>query len=127
MRVLAPPLFAVLMPFVPAQQEPKLELKVLYAGVPDHPRTEQWREFLGKHTAGVTVIDVKQLGDDTQVDADVVILDCPDPIRKNAEGRPERIDVPRPSGLTLGFARPTIVVGGMVMITDHLHLKSNWL
>lgn len=127
MRVLAPPLFAVLVPFVPAQQEPKVDLKVLYAGVPDHARTEQWREFLSKHTAGVEVIDVKQLADGAGADADVVILDCPDPIVKNAEGRPERIAVPRPGGLTLAFGRPTIVVGGMAMITDGLHLKSNWL
>jgi hypothetical protein len=127
MRVLAPPLLAALVPFVPAQQEPKVDLKVLYAGVPGHARTEQWREFLAKHTAGVTVTDVKQLADGAGADADVVILDCPDPIVKNAEGRPERIAVPKPAGLTTAFARPTIVVGSMAMITDGLHLKSNWL
>ena len=125
MRATFVPLFAAFVPFACAQDAPKLDLKVLYAGVPDHPRTEQWREFLTTHTAGVTVVDVKQLADGAGADADVVILDCPDPIVKNAEGRPERIAVPRPSGLTLAFGRPTIVVGGMAMITDDLHLKSN--
>ena len=124
MRVLVVPLLAAA---VLAQQEHKLELRVLYAGVPDHPRTGQWREFLAAHTAGVTVTDVKQLADGDGADADVVILDCPDPIVRNASGKPERIDVPRPRGVTLAFGRPAIVVGGMTMLTHKLHLKSNWL
>ncbi|HEX5051671.1 MAG TPA: hypothetical protein VFZ65_07870 [Planctomycetota bacterium] len=125
MRLLLAPL--LLAPVLAAQTAPKLELKVLYAGVPDDPRTEQWREFLAPRTKGFTVLDVEQLGDDTVTDADIVILDCPDPIVRNAAGNPERIKVPRPRNLTAAFGHPTIVVGGMALITDHLELKSNWL
>lgn len=116
-------LFAAVLP----AQIQKLDLKVLYAGVPDHPRTEQWRTFLAAHTTSVALADVKTLADGDGRDADVVILDCPDPIVRKADGNPERIAVPSPKGLTAAFDRPTIVVGGMTLHTDHLQLKSNWL
>lgn len=125
MRIVLPPL--LLLPVLAAQETPHLDLKVLYAGVPGHARTQQWREFLAKHTQGVAVVDVTQLGDDVVSDADVVILDCPDPLVRNAEGQVQSIKVPRAKALTTRFSRPTIVVGGMVMLTDGLHLKSNWL
>src|SRR5262245_18993599 len=100
MRTLLPTcLFAV----VATAQAQKLDLKVLYAGVPDHARTAQWREFLAQHTARVTVADVKELADGDGKDADVVIVDCPDPIVRKADGNPERIDVPAPKGLTAAF------------------------
>lgn len=116
-------LFATVAPV----QAQSLDLKVLYAGVAGHARTAQWREFLGQHGAKVTVAEVKTLADGDGQDADVIILDCPDPIVRKADGQVERIAVPTPNGLTAAFGRPTIVVGGMVMHTDRLHLKSNWL
>jgi hypothetical protein len=116
-------LFAAVLP----AQIQKLDLKVLYAGVVDHPRTEQWRTFLAAHTTSVAVVDVKAIADGDGKDVDVVILDCPDPIVRKADGQPERIDVPAPKGVTVSFDRPTVVVGGMTMHTDHLQLKSNWL
>lgn len=116
-------LFAAVLP----AQIQKLELKVLYAGVVDHPRTEQWRTFLAAHTTSVAVVDVKAIADGDGKDVDVVILDCPDPIVRKADGQPERIDVPPPKGVTVSFDCPTVVVAGMTMHTDHLQLKSNWL
>jgi hypothetical protein len=114
---------------LPAQADAveKLDLKVLYAGVKDHPRTEQWRAFLTGHTRSVAIADVTTLADGDGKDADVVILDCPDPLVRNAAGSVDRISVPRPKGVTVAFDRPTIVVGGMTLHTDHLQLKSNWL
>lgn len=123
-RFVAPLLFASVLA---AQEAAKLDLKVLYAGVPDHPRTAQWRAFLEQHTQQVTVVDAKQLADGDGATADVVILDCPDPIVRKADGTPERIAVPKVEKLTVAFGRPVIVVGGMAMVTDHLQLKSNWL
>jgi len=116
-------LFATVLP----AQAAKLDLKVLYAGVADHPRTEQWRAFLAAHVAHVALTDVKAIADGSGTDADVVILDCPDPIVRKADGNPERIAVPSPKGLTAAFDRPTIVIAGMTLHTDHLQLKSNWL
>ena len=74
-------LFAAVLP----AQIQKLDLKVLYAGVVDHPRTEQWRTFLAAHTTSVAVVDVKAIADGDGKDVDVVILDCPGPDR--AQGR----------------------------------------
>jgi hypothetical protein len=124
MRALVTPLLAAT---VFAQQQPTLDLKVLYAGTPGHVRTEQWRAFLAEHTAGVTITDVKTLADGDGADADVVILDCPDPLVRDDQGQVQRIAVPVPAGLTRAFGRPAIVVGAMAMLTDRLHLKSNWL
>jgi hypothetical protein len=110
-----------------AQEAQRLDLKVLYAGVPKHARTEQWREFLAPRTKSFTAVHVEQLTEDNVGDADLVILDCPDPILRKADGQAERIAVPEPKHLTAAFGRPTIVVGGMTMVTDRLDLKSNWL
>ncbi|MFO1078231.1 MAG: hypothetical protein U1E73_10975 [Planctomycetota bacterium] len=125
MRTLVTPLLFV--GAILAQDAPHLALKVLYAGVPDHARTAGWREFLQPKVDRFTVIDVTQLTREAAGDADVVILDCPDPIVRDAAGKPTRIAVPRPQAVDADFGLPTIVVGGMAMITDGLHLKSNWL
>lgn len=112
---------------LPAQENEKLDLKVLFAGVAGHARTEQWQQFLARHTRDVRVLDVQAFTEADAEGADVVILDCPDPILRDGNGRPTRVAVPMPKQLTAGFARPTIVVGGMAMVTDRLQLKSNWL
>lgn len=125
MRTLLPLLLFVTV--LAAQEAPRLELDVLYAGKPDHARTAQWREFLEPRVKSFTVVDVEKLTKDNVGDADVVVLDCPDPIVRNADGRAESIRVPRPAGFGVDFGHPTIVVGGMAMITDDLELKSNWL
>ena len=95
--------------------------------LPDDARTAAWREFLAPRTAGFSAIDVEQLTEQSMKDADVLILDCPDPIVRNAAGNPERINVPRPKALTAAFDRPTVVIGGMAMVTDRLDLKLDWL
>ena len=82
---------------------------------------------LSEKLAALTVVDAKQLADGDGADADVVILDCPDPIVRKADGNPERIAVPKVEKLTVAVGRPVIVVGGMAMVTDRLQLKSNWL
>jgi hypothetical protein len=109
------------------QTDQKLDLKVLYAGVPDHARTEAWRAFLAPRTLAFTVVDAAQFTEADAASADVVVLDCPDPIRKDDQGRPTRIDVPRPKQLTAAFDRPTIVIASMAIVTDRLDLKANWL
>lgn len=111
----------------PAAPDQHLDLRVLYAGKPDDARAAAWRAFLEPRTNAFAVIDVEQLTEQSMGDADVLILDCPDPIVRNAEGKPERISVPRPKSLTVAFDRPTVVVGGMAMITDELSLKLDWL
>ena len=56
----------------------------------------------------------------------MVILDCPDPIRRGEDGKATRIAVPKLQ-LDVAFDRPAIVVAGLALRTDRMDLKSNWL
>ena len=122
--LLVPLLFA---PALCAQEAPapKLDVKVLYAGVPGE-RTDEWRAFLTPRAASVETVDVEQFSEADANGFDLVILDCPDPLVRK-DGKVQRIRVPKPKQLSASFDRPTIVVGGMALITDRLELKSNWL
>ncbi len=79
---------------------PREPLRVLYAGQPDHPRTEEFVRFLGEHFAATTAIDVRSLGAQSAADFDVVVVDLPaDCAHARAVRLPE------------GFDRPTVLVG----------------
>lgn len=123
------PVVLSLAPLLPAQspESEQLDLRVLYAGVPDAPRAAAWRTFLEPRTTGFEAIAAGELSVAASEDFDVVVLDCPDPIMRDENGRPTRIKVPETPGLTATFGRPVIVVGGMALRTDRLDLKSNWL
>ncbi len=110
-----------------ADRHAKLDLDVLYVGAPEHPRTTAWRDFLAPRTAGFRVVDAESFAEADAAGADVVVLDCPDPIVRDENGRPTRIAVPQPKQLTASFATPTVVVGGMALVTDRLQLKPDWL
>ena len=107
--------------------EPRLDLEVLYAGVAGSPRAEDWRQFLASHVGAVEVIDTKDLTRQKAAAFHVVVLDCPDPIVRDAGGKPLRIATPAAPGVGVDFGKPIVVVGGMAMVPDHLHLKLGWL
>ena len=117
---------------VPAQAPPtptgnqKLDLKVLYAGVPG-PRTDEWRAFLEPRTAGCQAIATEQVTADAAKGFDVVIVDCPDPTVKNDKGEVQQLAVPKAPGIGLDFGRPVVFVGAMAMVPHRLDLMLGWL
>jgi hypothetical protein len=114
-------------PATPQEPRQHLDLAVLYAGVKDHARAAEWQEFLAPRTRKFEVVASEDLSRERAHGFDVIIVDCPDPLVKNAQGQVDRIDVPKAPGITLDFGRPTIFVGGMAMIADRLKLKLGWL
>src|SRR6185436_2532729 len=93
MRVLSIALlFAVCLPGQTASRPERVDLKVLYAGVPG-PRTEEWRAFLEARTAACTTITTEQVTRAAADGFDVVVVDCPDPIVRNDQGGVERLNV----------------------------------
>jgi hypothetical protein len=75
-------------------------LRVLYAGQPDHSRTQEFVSFFGDHFAKVGVVDVRQLSAETAEGWDVVVMDLPADYAHQREIR-----------LREGFDRPTVLVG----------------
>lgn len=129
MRPIAVPF--VLLGLLPAQAPPdaaqKLDLKLLYAGVPGHPRTEDWRAFLQLRAKAFKVIATEQVTVETAKGFDVVIVDCPDPTVRDAAGKVERLNVPKAPGMGADFGRPVVFVGAMAMVPQRLDLMPGWL
>ena len=105
---------------------PKMDVKVLYAGVPG-PRTEAWRAFLAPRTAGFEAIATEQVTVDAAKGFDVVVVDCPDPTVRDDKGDVTGLKVPKAPGIDKDFARPVVFVGAMVMIPHRLEWKLGWL
>ncbi|MBI5849879.1 MAG: hypothetical protein HZB39_02395 [Planctomycetes bacterium] len=57
----------------------KLDVAVLYAGEPDHPRTTDWKVFLEAHVRKVGVADIAHLKAADAEGFDVVVADTPPP------------------------------------------------
>jgi hypothetical protein len=74
--------------------------RVLYAGQPDHARTQEFVAFFGDHFAKVGVVDVRSLSAETAEGWDVVVMDLPDDYAHAREVK-----------LREGFDRPTVLVG----------------
>src|SRR5262245_56679409 len=118
--VLAAALFAA----IGIAQDPagKIELKILYAGVPDAPRTAEWKEFLSKTFTGVGTADLETLDASTAKDFDVVIVDSPSPIQG------DRFKLPKPEKISLELTKPTILVGAAGgAVLNELTIKLQWL
>ena len=101
----------------------KIELKVLYAGVPDAPRTAEWKEFLSKTFSGVGTVDLELLDASAAKDFDVVIVDSPTPIQSDGTFK-----LPKPEKLSLEFTKPTILLGAAGgAVLNGLMIKLQWL
>ena len=60
----------------------KIDLKVLYAGVPDAPRTKDFTDFLAKTFTKVGTVELATLDDKAADGFDVVIVDSPSPYKE---------------------------------------------
>jgi hypothetical protein len=113
--------------FAPAQDPlQKIDLKVLYAGVPDTPRTKDFTEFLGKTFTEVGTVALNALDQKAAAKSDVVIVDSPSPY--GAGEGPGSFKMPDAPELTTDFTKPTILVGaagGKVLL--ELKIKLTWL
>ena len=101
----------------------KLAVRVLYAGDEDHPRTEQWRQFLGNHFTKVETIQLSELSQKTTEGFDVVIVDGPTPYKPN-----RKFKWLPPPVLGEEYDRPTILMGAAGGSTVRsAKIKIGWL
>ena len=88
-------------------------LRVLYAGQPDHPRTQAFVAFLGEHFAKAGTIDLRALTTATAAPWDVVVMDVPAEYPHFREIK-----------LIEGFDRPVVLVGMWpARFAEAAHLK----
>lgn len=101
----------------------KIDLKVLYAGVPSSPRTKDFTDFLTKTFTGVGSAALDSL-DQKAVDGfDVVIVDSPTPYQEGKFASPKVADFAGPS-----WGKPTILMGAAGgTVLGKLRIKLNWL
>jgi hypothetical protein len=101
----------------------KIELKVLYAGVLEAPRTADFKEFLEGAFTKVGTIELTTLDAKTAAGFDVVIVDSPSPYQGE-----DGFEMPKTPDLDLGFTKPTILMGaaGGRMLKP-LAIKLQWL
>ncbi len=103
------------------------DIKVLYAGNPDTPRTTDFESFLKRYFRQVAVTNLKGFRESEAKDHDVVIFDW-----TSAYDGKGGIDETKPpaelSALSEEFDRPAILIGGAgVGIAGAQKLKINWL
>ena len=115
-----------------AGQDPaqKIDMKVLYAGVPDAPRTKDFTEFLGKTFTKVGTVALKALDEKAAADYDVVIVDSPTPYQSEAESRKtgSGFKMPEAPKLTTGFTKPAVLMGAAGgKVLGELKIKLQWL
>jgi hypothetical protein len=111
-------------PVVGAEPPPpagKINLRVLYAGVPGDARTAEFMAFLGKYFTKVGQAPFSQFEPKMADGYDVVIFDAEPKPTPNSIGMPPRPNLPR------DYDRATVLIGGAVMVTLPLQTKIDWL
>jgi hypothetical protein len=111
----------------PAQ---KIDLKVLYAGTLDSPRTKDFTDFLGKAFTEVGTVELKSLDQKAAAKFDVVIVDSPSPYGQEADTRAAAAAFKMPAApeLTIDFTKPTILMGAAGgKVVGGLKIKLQWL
>jgi hypothetical protein len=104
-----------------AAAQEKISLSVLYAGIPDAPRTKEFQQFLGQHFTKVGLAPFTEFKPEMADGYDVVIFDAPVPVL------PDRIGVPPVPVLPRDFNRASVLVAGPgVNIARALDLKIDW-
>lgn len=113
-------------PAMAQEPTPRQDLAVLYAGVPDHPRTKVWLEFLGQHFKTAKAADLAAFEPALAEGFDVVIVDAPSPFTagKGASG----FQMPKVARIPADFAKPMILLGaaGGAVLNQHQR-KLDWL
>lgn len=117
---------ALLLPGVTRGQdeEPRLDVRVLYAGVESSPRTEEFRHFLQEHFVEVGTLELKDLTAEGTRGYDVVLVDTPSPYSSG------EFQMPAVPELGPDYTRPTLLMGaagGSVLQKLKPRCKMGWL
>lgn len=105
------------------QDQPHLDLRVVYAGEPGHPRTAEWNEFLAGAVTSVRLVDVAGLGTLEARDFDVIIVDTPPPFDGTGAFKGRKVGELPPD-----WNRPTVALGYAAgMILRNREIKLDWL
>lgn len=87
----------------------KIDLRILYVGVPDSDRQKDFVAFLNKHFEKVVAINKKAFNEDKTSEFDVILLDQIIRIKRE-------------------YSRPTVTIGSAgTKIGDYLDLKTGYL
>jgi hypothetical protein len=101
----------------------KFDVKVLYAGAPDAPRTKEFVQFLSGWFARAEATDVASLSSEKAKPFDVVIVDSPSPMVGE-----KGFEMPKVAELPRDWGRPTILMGAAGgAVLNKLHIKLDWL
>jgi hypothetical protein len=104
-----------------AAAQEKISLSVLYAGIPDAPRTKEFQQFLGQHFTKVGLAPFSDFKPEMADGYDVVVFDTPVQPGPGGLGIPPRPVLPR------DFSRPSVLVGAPgTRIAESLELKIQW-
>ena len=112
---------------IAVEQVKKQDVKVLYAGNPEHERTADFEKFLKQHFTEVGVTSFEKVTPESAKDYDVIIFDWSKILMKDANGAlslkmPKRPDLPK------DFRPPMILIGGSgVQVAEKLGAKIHWL
>ena len=103
--------------------QPRLDLRVVYAGEPGHPRTAEWNEFLAGAVANVRLVDVALLRTLEARDFDVIIVDTPPPFDDSGAFKARKV-----AELPPDWDHPTVALGYAAgMIFRNREIKLDWL
>jgi hypothetical protein len=110
----------------------KIDLKVLYAGNPDSPRTKDFVTFLSKHFTKVGETNYEKFKEDEAKAYDVVIFDWTSIYPRDKDGKLAEkltgIHTPKAPTLSETFDRPAVLIGAAGgSVAGSLGLKINWL
>lgn len=101
----------------PAKAKGKIELKILYAGLPETDRAKDFMDFLGKNFKTVTFTDFNKFDENKTEGFDVVIMDH--------DGEDFRAKTPN---ISRSYSRATITMGVPgAFICSSLQLKTGYL
>ena len=116
----------------PALAAEKINLKVLYAGNPDSPRTKDFVSFLGQHFARVGETSYETFKADEAKGYDVVIFDWTSIYPRDKDGKiapkSTSLNSPKTPGLSPDFDRPAVLIGAAGgSLAGQFRLKIDWL
>jgi len=110
----------------------RLNLRVLYAGKPDHARARDFIQFLDAHFVNPMATSYETITAEEAKDYDVIIFDWPSILPRDENGDVLRdnfrLQSPKQPSLPEDWDRPSIVIGGPGQnIAGMFRSKIDWL
>jgi hypothetical protein len=110
----------------------KIDLKVLYAGNPDSPRTKDFVTYLSKHFTKVGETNYEKFKEEEAKAYDVIIFDWSSIYPRDKDGKLAKkftgLNSPKAPTLSSTFDRPAVLIGAAGgSMASPLGLKINWL